>query len=73
MSSVINEASQGVPVNPPESPCPGYSSWEYVDEPLPPVGYTFISICLFGLSELEVNFLSNQLWYPTCVALHRLF
>ncbi|KAK5932266.1 hypothetical protein CgunFtcFv8_003985 [Champsocephalus gunnari] len=36
MSSVINEASQGVPVNPPESPCPGYSSWEYVDEPLPP-------------------------------------
>ncbi|KAK5870948.1 hypothetical protein PBY51_003853 [Eleginops maclovinus] len=36
MSSVINEDSQGVPINPPESPCPGSSSWEYVDEPLPP-------------------------------------
>ncbi|XP_033973576.1 sperm flagellar protein 2 [Trematomus bernacchii] len=36
MSSVINEDSKGVPVNPPESPCPGPSSWEYVDEPLPP-------------------------------------
>ncbi|XP_054467241.1 sperm flagellar protein 2 [Anoplopoma fimbria] len=37
-SSVTNEESQGVPENPPEtaSPCPGSSSWVYVDEPLPP-------------------------------------
>ncbi|KAF3851300.1 hypothetical protein F7725_013072 [Dissostichus mawsoni] len=64
MSSVINEDSQGVPVNPPES-LPRFFQ-------LGILGYTFICICLFGLSELEVNFLSkNQLWYPTCVALHR--
>ncbi|XP_031712132.1 sperm flagellar protein 2 isoform X3 [Anarrhichthys ocellatus] len=36
--SVTNEDSQGVPENPPESasPCPGSSSWVYVDEPLSP-------------------------------------
>ncbi|XP_030271688.1 sperm flagellar protein 2 isoform X2 [Sparus aurata] len=35
-SSGTNEDSQGVPTNPPESasPCPGSSSWVYVDEPL---------------------------------------
>ncbi|XP_049907303.1 sperm flagellar protein 2 isoform X2 [Epinephelus moara] len=38
MSSVTNEDSQGVPKNSPESasPCPGSSSWVYVDDPLPP-------------------------------------
>uniref|UniRef100_A0A7N6BWI8 Calponin-homology (CH) domain-containing protein n=1 Tax=Anabas testudineus TaxID=64144 RepID=A0A7N6BWI8_ANATE len=36
--SVTYEDSQRVPKNPPESvfPCPGSSSWVYVDEPLPP-------------------------------------
>ncbi|KAM6943903.1 sperm flagellar protein 2 [Lycodopsis pacificus] len=36
--SVTNEDSQEVPENPPESasPCPGSSSWVYVDEPLSP-------------------------------------
>ncbi|XP_067469766.1 sperm flagellar protein 2 [Thunnus thynnus] len=35
--SLTNEDSQGVPKNPLEcaSPCPGSSSWVYVDEPLP--------------------------------------
>ncbi|XP_042344383.1 sperm flagellar protein 2 [Plectropomus leopardus] len=38
VSSVTNEDSQGVPNNPSESasPCPGSSSWVYVDEPIPP-------------------------------------
>ncbi|XP_070760798.1 sperm flagellar protein 2 [Enoplosus armatus] len=37
-SSVTNEDSQGDPKNPPKSasPCPGSSSWVYVDEPIPP-------------------------------------
>ncbi|XP_071339395.1 sperm flagellar protein 2 [Trachinotus anak] len=37
-ASVTNEDSPEVSKNPPESasPCPGSSSWVYVDEPLPP-------------------------------------
>lgn len=55
-SSGTNEDSQGVPTNPPESasPCPGSSSWVYVDEPLSSVGHNFC-LCLFSSSELKMQ------------------
>ncbi|XP_056275444.1 LOW QUALITY PROTEIN: sperm flagellar protein 2-like [Pseudoliparis swirei] len=72
-SSVTTEDSPGVPPKP-ASPCPGSSSWVYVDEPLPPELSEYLcshwdTVCDSYVNNLKTTMhrLSSQ---PSAVHLH---
>nr|XP_046243810.1 sperm flagellar protein 2 isoform X8 [Scatophagus argus] len=77
-SSVTNEDPERVPKNPPEltSPCPGSSSWVYVDEPLPPVMPEYLcshwdAMCNSYVSNIKT--VMQQLRTQRTVINHRLY